>query len=282
MAADVEQRSGFWPFACPHGRGYSCTECFDAELRAVVALRFAADEAALDSIDGERETYRRRREAEAAAYSEWAAERSRRKKIAAEERQWRSDQDALEKRRRQAEDSRLYQERAAVERAKHERAMAALVERILEQAARPRITAANAEQYPPPYPRERLCEGAECACKRYRFNPLIAYYYPRCYKRKNPYLCRGSSKDRWCCESPCSGSELHLPTPCLLSETSELVVWYAQVMGESWLGARYPCKVTAYAIDIVFEKAFRQWRKLLDRGDGLTMRREEQRRARRN
>ena len=88
-----------------------------------------------------------------------------------------------------------------------QRAEAALVERLL--AERPRLTESNAEQWPPPYPYARRCLGDRCACKSYVFNYLLADKYPRRFKAKDPFKCRGGRKDSYVCKSPCSGERVH-------------------------------------------------------------------------
>ena len=147
----------------------------------------------------------------------------------------------------------------------------------------------------PGYPREQRCLGAECSCKRYYFNPLNAAQYPRRYKRKDPFACRGNRNDRWCCTSPCNGGSVHfsvsepykvsshsntLTRDHLVSETSEVLLWYAQLTGKLWLGLpgyritnpndrcgervdAYPLTVKIIDIEVTFERAFSQWRHLV-------------------
>lgn len=135
--------------------------------------------------------------------------------------------------------------RRAREKAERDRAEAALIENLLEQAGRPRITPSNAAEYPPPNPYERRCQGDSCACKRPKGLSLLAP--KRVIRKKNPFTCRGGRKDRWCFQSPCSGPLVH--------ETSELELWYAQLTGRQWMG-RFP-----YGIEICFEQAFSLWRR---------------------
>ena len=58
----------------------------------------------------------------------------------------------------------------------------------------------------------------------------------------------------------------------LVSETSELLRWYAQLTGKLWLpwhqlqrkdDAGYIFQLTIFDLECVFEKAFSQWRQLL-------------------
>ena len=64
----------------------------------------------------------------------------------------------------------------------------------------------------------------------------------------------------------------------LLDETSELLVWYAQVMGRMWLGlGSYPRAPSIECIEVGFEKAFSRWRQLAMRGSDKEQRREHRR-----
>jgi len=74
----------------------------------------------------------------------------------------------------------------------------------------------------------------------------------------------------------------------LVSESSELMVWYAQMTGQPWLRGGYqsrglkcgpfPCSPTFLDIEVTFEKAFSQWRRLVMRG-GYQARQRAARRA---
>ena len=106
--------------------------------------------------------------------------------------------------------------------------------------------------------------------------------YPRRYKKKDPFECSGSRKDRWCCMSPCSGQYVHFTLgephedPSMysrivrslqVSETSEVMVWYAQVMGKPWCApGPFPRTLSIQGIQVEFEEAFSRWRRLWQRG----------------
>lgn len=293
MAADVEARAG-WPSACTHDGAlrteYECAACFDAELRTIVAMHLRTQ--SLVEVDGELDEYRRRRAVEEAALHKWREECARRAQVQAEVRQWCEAEQRREEEERARERSLQVAARMELERQERERADAALVERVL--AGRPRLTESNAADYPPPYLNARRCLGAECACKRYVYhrNPKMDLEFPRRFKTKDPLKCHGSRADRWVCPSPCDGdlvhfslSELHesdgggrawpgrqfaragtLVRSRLVSETSELMVWYAQVTGKPWLRGPFPCTPTCIDEEVTFERAFSQWRRLVMRG----------------
>ena len=168
---------------------------------------------------------------------------------------------------------------------------------------RPRITAANAAEWPPPYPPTRTC-----ACKRYVFVPAIAAQHPRRVKKKDPFTCKGNRKDHFVCQSPCSGDPVHftlsephidpvhvqerlsLMRSYLVSETSELLRWYAQLTGKLWLpwhqlqskdDAGYIFQLTIFDLECVFEKAFSQWRQLVMQSGYAARQRKARRQAER-
>lgn len=126
---------------------------------------------------------------------------------------------------REEERRRLSAEREAAKEAARRQADSALVERLLSQAQRPRITESDAADWPPPYPYQRRCRGHACACKRYVYMSHLADLCPRRCKLKDPFACRGTHKDPWACESPCDGERVHF----------SMSLWYAQVTGEPWL-----------------------------------------------
>ena len=186
-------------------------------------------------------------------------------------------------------------EAEVAERARAERDY---VDKLLAGAQRPQITARNAHEWPPLYPLERHCEGDACKCKRY----TQASNYGRklgLFKTKDPFVCRGNRKlsysaaackDAFVCSSPCSGDYVHffmskpgeadtMGEPAyrrqLVSQSCELFLWYAQVMGKRWLhpGRGQEFWIGAYNMlpscvdfDVEFEKAFSRWRRLMLRG----------------
>ena len=258
---------------CAHGNSqHKCATCFDDELRRVVALRFAGADA--------REAYLRQRRAEEDAHHAWAAECAQRQRQEAEVRRALEEERRLEEEVRRREEAQRSEERYQAMVLAQQQADTALVERLLAEAQRPMITESNAKKWPPPYPYARRCLGDECSCKEYVFNRLIADKYPRRYKKKNPFACRGTRKDPWVCQTPCSGELMHftlsephttiawndgrLVRSYLVSESSELMLWYAQVVGKPWLRGPFPCTPAIIDIEDGFNKAFKQWRRLVD------------------
>ena len=52
----------------------------------------------------------------------------------------------------------------------------------------------------------------------------------------------------------------------LVGETSELMLWYAQLTGKPWLRGPFPCTPNIVDIERTYEEAFSQWRRLVSRG----------------
>ena len=208
----------------------------------------------------------------------------------------------LEQRRVEAEARRLEAEAKGAEswarceearqqeKLEREQREAPLLRRLM--AGRPPITKSNAGEWPPPYPFARRCQGESCACKQYCYNPTIAHIHPKRVKCKDAFSCRSTRKDAFVCESPCSGEYLHLTLSepmatnehmdgrivrkPMVSETSELMRWHAQLTGGLWppncmtfAGTRTTASdgsllffVNNMDLKVHFEKAFQQWKRL--------------------
>ena len=268
-------------------------ECFNTELRKVVALRFLPpDDSDLDAVDGERAAYRYQREREQATYAAWSAEHKRRQQALAEERRWCDEQDRLEEAQRTKE--RIARDEALRRQRQEEEArkQAVALETMLAETGRPRITAANAVEWPPPCPYERRCKGDECACKQYQFfNPCFIDAYKKQLrydplkwtkriKKKNPFKCEGTRNDPFVRYSPCDGEYVHftwsepVKSPWATGDEmvrffvprsdGEIERWYAQLTGE-WLSYS-PTTSGVLEFDVNYAKAFRQWRRLMLEG----------------
>ena len=185
------------------------------------------------SLLEDREQYRHELGAQRAVYEPWAAERARARRAEAEAKQAREEEARRQEAVREEERRRLSAEREAAKEAARRQADSALVERLLSQAQRPRITESDAADWPPPYPYQRRCRGHACACKRYVYMSHLADLCPRRCKLKDPFACRGTHKDPWACESPCDGERVHFPQGARY--TLSMSLWYAQVTGEPWL-----------------------------------------------